>query len=265
MNGLSGGDEMLVFGVREMCNMRFISLKLSVLCILLGLVVIVSAQGRRRNEVVGPNDAFAGKQLFRSPEWTATGLTCIHCHADFNEKKDPDGKVRPGHSLFNAGYRNIFNKWDKGTTHSLQEAIRACMVRWVTKREEKGNSGVEPAQHHLRQVIAFLKSENMIQESKTKSIEPMWTEQIPGDRMLKVGDVALGFRLFRRSCEACHASDGTGPAPSLVKNGYSRYQIAKKIRHINNPGLNGLVMPAFPLDRLSDRELINVVVYVFQM
>ena len=63
----------------------------------------------------------------------------------------------------------------------------------------------------------------------------------------------------------CHLSDGSGPGPSLVRNGYSRYQIAKKIRGIRNKGLKGLIMPRFPKVRLSDRELINVVAFVFQM
>lgn len=243
--------------------MRTLGTKIGVLCMLLGVTFGLWAADR--NAAIDPNDVFVGKQMFRSAEWTATGLTCIHCHADFNEKKDPDGKVRPGHSLFNAGFRTIFNKWDRTTTHSLQDAIHACMTRWVTKRKVEGNVGEEPAQHHVRQLIAFLRSDALIQDSRAKSIEPMWIDQIPSDRMLKLGDIQLGFRVFRRSCEGCHLSNGKGPAPALEKNGYSRYHIAKKIRNIDNEGLEGLIMPAFPLDRLSDRDVINVAAYVFQM
>ncbi|MDA0709553.1 MAG: cytochrome c [bacterium] len=244
-------------------NRRILSSAL--ICFVAGLGVAVWAADRPLGIAVDRADALAGKQLFRSAEWTATGLTCIHCHADFNEKKDPDGKVRPGHSLFNAGYRTLFNRWDEEKVTSLQETVVACMVRWMTKRKATDNMGEEPAQHHVRQLIAFLQSDNMVQEFKAKSLDPMWTRQIPSDRMLTAGDAQIGFRLFRRSCEGCHVSDGSGPAPSLLKNGYSRYQIAKKLRNIENPGLNGVVMPAFPVDRLSDRELINVVAYVYQM
>ena len=255
---------MLGFDVREINNMQSVFFKLSIICILLGVGAVVWAFDSPR-AVVSSSDVVAGKKLFRSADWTATGLTCIHCHADFNEKKDPDGKVRPGHSLFNAGYRTSYNTWDREKIFSLDEAIVACMTRWLTTRQETGNMGVEPAQHHVRQLIAFLRSDEMVQDSKAKPIETMWIDQIPSDRMLKMGDVALGFRIFRRSCETCHVADGTGPAPSLIRNGYSRYHIAKKIRNIDNQGLNGLVMPAFQLDRLSDRELINVAAYVFQM
>lgn len=264
MSALNDAGEMLVFVVQEISNMRGFLLKFGVCCFIFGIGLAVwDVDGQQ--ETFDANEAFVGKTLFRTADWTATGLTCIHCHADFNEKKDPDGKVRPGHSLFNSGYRTLFYKWDRETTHSLKEAIRACMVRWMTERKEEGNTGEEPAEHHLRQLIAFLRSDSMIEEFKAKSIDPMWLDQIPSDRMLKVGDVALGARVYRRSCEICHQMDDSGPAPSLVRNGYSRYQIAKKIRNIDNKGLKGVVMPAFPLDRLSDRELINVAAYVFQM
>ncbi|MDP6039849.1 MAG: cytochrome c, partial [Candidatus Latescibacteria bacterium] len=196
---------------------------------------------------------------------TATGLTCFHCHADFNEKKTPDGQVRPGHSLFNAGFRTLFHKWDRSKTPYLVDAIQTCTQRWITEREDEGTDGLEPARHHLRQLVAYLQSEALVQESKAKPIEPIWIDKLPVDRTLKAGDSSLGARVFRRSCQNCHLREGDGPAPSLVRNGYSRYQIAKKIRGIKNPGLDGLVMPSFPLDRLSDRELINVCAYVFQM
>jgi len=216
-------------------------------------------------DVAQPGDAAAGKRLFRTDSWTATGLTCFHCHADFNEKKTPDGQIRPGHSLFNGGFRTMFFLWDRSKTSSLVKAVTGCMKRWITEREEEGTMGVDPARHHIRQIIAYLRSGPLAQEIKAKPIEPIWVDGLPSDRRLKAGDFSLGARIFRRSCQHCHLAEGDSPAPSLVRNGYSRYQIAKKIRGINNAGLDGLVMPAFPLDRLSDRELINVCAYVFQM
>jgi len=212
-----------------------------------------------------PGDIEAGKRLFRTANWTATGLTCFHCHADFNEKKTPDGQIRPGHSLFNGGFRTLFHRWDRKNTPSVVNAVSACMTRWITERKEEGNVGKEPARHHVRQLIAYLQSGPMTHETKAKPIEPIWIDELPSDRTLMAGDSTLGARVFRRSCQHCHLPEGDGPAPSLVRNGYSRYQIAKKVRNIDNAGLGGLVMPAFQLDRLSDRELINVCAYVFQM
>lgn len=245
--------------------MRNLFTGISAIAFALGLGLVSYHVHAQSDEAFQPGDEDAGKLLFRSAEWTATGLTCMHCHSDFNEKRTPDGLMRPASSLYNSGFRAWYNTWNRNTTLNLQEAIEACMVRWITEREEGKNSGVLPAPHHVRQVMAFLRSSEMVVESKAKPLEPMWVDAIPGDRLLMMGDPVVGVRIFRRSCATCHVSDGTGPAPSLVRNGYSRYQIAKKLRGIDNPGLKGLVMPAFPLDRLSDRELINVVAYVYGM
>lgn len=83
--------------------------------------------------------------------------------------------------------------------------------------------------------------------------------------MLTMGDSSLGSVVFRRSCEICHIHDGSGPAPSLIRNGFSRYQIGKKIRGLDNKGLRGIAMPPFSKDRLSDREMLNVVAFVYQL
>ena len=163
-----------------------------------------------------------------------------------------------------SAFRTAFHTWDRKELNNLEDAISVCMIRWMTERSE-GNTGTDPATHHVRQLAAYLKSENLVQEQKAKPIEPMWTDKIPSDRQLKGGEANLGGRVFRRSCALCHSSDGSGPGPSLVRNGYSRYQIAKKIRGIENEGLDGLVMPSFPQDRLSDRELLNAVEFVYQM
>lgn len=244
--------------------MRNLFTGISAIAFALGLGLAAYQAQAQREVSFQPGDEAAGKRLFRSAEWTATGLTCIHCHSDFNEKRTPDGQVRPASSLYNSGFRTLYNRWNRSTTPDLQEAIQACMVRWLTEREEGKNAGKPPAPHHVRQVMAYLRSSEMVVESKVKPLEPMWVDGIPGDRLLTMGDPVVGVRIFRRSCATCHVDDGSGPAPSLVRNGYSRYQIAKKLRGIDNPGLKGLVMPAFPLDRLSDRELINVVAYVFE-
>ena len=138
------------------------------------------------------------------------------------------------------------------------------MIRWMTPRVEGATEGEAPEKHHLRQIMAYLRSDELVQEKKARPVEPMWAKDLPSDRLLKVGEANLGQRVFRRSCIHCHLDDGSGPGPSLIRNGYSRYQIAKKIRGKDNPGLNGLVMPPFTRDRLSDRELINVSSYIFQ-
>ncbi len=210
-------------------------------------------------------DIVAGKRQFRSRDGSATGLTCWHCHADFNEKKTPDQYVRPGHPMYNVGFRAQFQAWDGKPLRSLEDAVATCLERWLTDRTEDSLTGVEAPVHRVRQLAAYLRSEDLSPEGKSKAVEPMRAETLPGDRMLTLGDSTLGTAVFRRSCEICHIHDGSGPAPSLIKNGFSRYQIGKKIRGIENRGLRGLAMPPFSKDRLSDREMLNVIAYVYQL
>lgn len=212
-------------------------------------------------------DVVAGKRQFRSREDSdsATGMTCWHCHADFNEKKTPDQYVRPGHPMFNVGFRAKYQAWDGSGLSSLEMAVKTCLERWMTERRAGSLTGEEAPRHRIRQFAAYLRSEELSPERKSKAAEPMRAEALPSDRMLTFGDPALGSTVFRRSCVICHINDGSGPAPSLIKNGYSRYQIGKKIRGIKNTGLRGIAMPPFTKDRLSDREMLNVIAYVFQM
>lgn len=210
-------------------------------------------------------DLLAGKRIFRSTEISSTGLTCWHCHANFNEKKTPDDYVRPGHPMFNVGFRSSFRDWTGKPIQTLEEAISTCMVRWMTERKKRGYNGEPAPAHYVRQLAAYLRSEEISPEQKSKPIEPLLDDKLPSDRMLSLGDPAFGGVVFRKSCDICHKTEGTGPAPSLVRNGYSRYQIAKKVRGLSSKGLNGLKMPPFSKDRLSDRQLLNVVAYVYQL
>jgi cytochrome c5 len=203
--------------------------------------------------------------LFRSAEISETGLTCWHCHANFNEKKAPDDYVRPGHPMHNVRFRSAFRRWDKTPQQTLEDAIATCMIRWMTGRNESGYNGKPAPVHRVRQLSAYLKSEEISPELKSKPIEPLMDEKMPSDRMLALGDAAFGGVVFRQSCGICHKDEGTGPGPSLIKNGYSRYQIAKKVRGLGKRGLNGLMMPPFSKDRVSDRQLLNVVAYVYQL
>jgi len=237
------------------------------------LMMVLGAGLLLRGEEIGFAQSFSssrtdmqsGRRLFRSDDWTATKLTCFHCHADFNEKKNPDNRrIRPGHSLFNSANRSEWQTWDGQVLRSLEAAIATCAERWLTERDgSKG--GNPPEKHHLRQLVAYLEWEDLSPERKTKALKPVWAKEIPGDRLLKAGDEGLGMGIYRRACVYCHQEDGSGPGPSLIRNGYSRHQIARKIRGIDNLGLRGLVMPPFPKDRLSDRQLINVVAYVYMM
>ena len=49
--------------------------------------------------------ASSGRQLFYSSALSTNGLSCAHCHADFDEAKQNDGRIRAAHSLYNGARR----------------------------------------------------------------------------------------------------------------------------------------------------------------
>lgn len=220
-----------------------------------------------RAQIATPSqvDVVEGKRLFDLEDWSETGLTCKHCHADFNEKKTPDTYVRVGHPLFNSGFRAGWNRYDGQPISTLEEAIAACAERWITARVDSSYSGVVPQKHRIRKLAAYLQSDELSPEKRSKALELKLAEAVPTDLLLKRGDMVVGSSLFRSRCSICHLSDGTGAAPSLIRNGYSRYLIAKKVRALGARGLKGLMMPGYARDRISERELLNVVAYVYQM
>ncbi len=49
-----------------------------------------------------------GRTLFHSPAVSTNGLACIHCHSDFDEKRERDGLLRAAHSLANSASRQTY-------------------------------------------------------------------------------------------------------------------------------------------------------------
>jgi mono/diheme cytochrome c family protein len=243
-------------------------------------------------------DAKEGRKAYRRAHWTTTGLTCIHCHADFNEKKDPlDTKIRPAHPLYNSAHRAIWRDYRGENILDLKLAMKVCIDTWIVKpdtaamradsiradslrkveeklrRQRRGKKPVElpppdttafkPAWDYTRiaaDIASYL--EEISPEAQSKPVEVVRTETIPSDPALQQGNLARGKVIYERSCSICHAS---GPAPSLYRNGYTPRQIARKVRGLSPEGIAGVIMPAFSLDRLSNLDLVDVVAYVVRM
>ncbi|WP_269502452.1 cytochrome c [Burkholderia sp. IMCC1007] len=95
------------------------------------------------------------------------------------------------------------------------------------------------------------------------------------DPALAANDPArAGQRLFVTQCLACHRLDGAGsshagPDLNTPMNPVDYFQPAALRRYIRNPASvrdwPGRVMPAFPPDQLSDRELDQIVAYLSYM
>ena len=178
-----------------MRNLLVVVMFLAGISLLVGTTIL--AQGSRSRE----RDIQEGKMLFHWKD-SPTGIACIHCHADFNEKKEPDAHVRPAHPLFNGGFRAEWQSWDGRKIKTLDLAISTCMQRWITERGEDG--GKTPAKHQIRQLKAYLKSDKLSPEKKSKPIEPNFTKKLPRES-------ALGWEIqnWGPRCSASHVSYAT--------------------------------------------------------
>lgn len=290
-------------------HLTFALAALTLVVTLSGMVADAQKRGHRKSpakeeakppaEVVG--DPKEGRKAYRRAYWTTTGLTCIHCHADFNEKKDPlDTKIRPGHSLYNSAHRAIWRDYRGENILDLKLAMKVCIDTWIVvpdtaamradsiradslakaeaklkkmkrgkgkkKEEAPPDTTMQPPKPvwDYTRIMADIAAylEEISPELQSKPIDVVRTQTIPNDQVLRQGDLARGKAIYERSCGICHAN---GPAPSLYRNGYTPRQIAKKIRGLSPEGIAGVLMPAFSLDRLSNLDLINIVAYAVRM
>ena len=81
----------------------------------------------------------AGRLLFYSPAISTNGLSCAHCHADFDEETYNDGLIRAGHSLFNAYYRTTW--WGKDPEApdayaTIDEAAVVCVLHYMRNKDK---------------------------------------------------------------------------------------------------------------------------------
>ncbi len=246
-------------------------------------------------------DAKEGRKAYRRAYWTTTGLTCIHCHADFNEKKDPlDTKLRPGHTLYDSAHRAIWRDYRGENILDLKLAMKVCIDTWIVKPDtaamradsiradslkkaeaklkklKRGRKLVKPEETpppdttnvspvcDYGKIVADIAAylEEISPEAQSKPIDVSRTQTLLDELVLQAGNQPRGKAIYQHPCSICHAN---GPAPSLYRNGFTPRQIAKKVRGLSPEGIAGVLMPAFSLDRLTNLELVDVVAYVVRM
>jgi ubiquinol-cytochrome c reductase cytochrome c subunit len=67
-------------------------------------------------------------------------------------------------------------------------------------------------------------------------------------------EMERGAQVFAENCQRCHGAGGIGP--NLFAEKHSAFMIKAKVR--TGPGQ----MPAFGLDRISENELNDVIIYI---
>lgn len=238
---------------------------LLVVCVLTPPVASAQQNGKKAK-----GSSTAGRLLYYSPAASRNGLSCAHCHADFDEERRPDGLIRSGHSLLNASRRETF--WGKETDSpdryvDISSAAVVCVETFMLNPDKLTASQKLSLEAYLR---AITRRPTLAPLAYTASAD--LTGRYVG---FEGGDKRHGRRLFFAACHTCHPNGNTGIAPVPIPRDVEPFKYARKVREGNGLGAvysgldptsyvedSGLYMPFFGVDLLSNQEIRDIIAYV---
>lgn len=222
-----------------------------------GLVAALLAVGcgeTSRPDRPDPDELTGGEAVYRRPLADGNTFTCATCHA--LSEPAADGIRRPGHPIGDAANRPTYKN---GRLTSLRDAVNTCVDEWM---------GAEPLaadDPRWLDLEAFL-----VEQAGSAPAAEVTIERVdpPADPL--GGDMIAGRDVYHETCVVCHGEEGAGSqkAPPLAGAGTEAPLIAERVRLSGRadsavyPGLAGGRMPFWGLDRLSERELLDVIAYV---
>ena len=212
----------------------------------------------------------AGRRLFHSSANSKNGLSCGHCHADFDESKHSDGLIRAAHSLVNSYDRPTW--WGKDSQAPdaytyVDQAALACVVHYMHNKTKL------TAQQQL-DLRAYLKA---ISPKSTFTAQPIApgadkTGTYPG---FEGGNRFAGKELFYSACHSCHPNGNAGIAPKPLPRDQEPAFYARYIREGDGLGSvlsgvdpiayqfkEGRFMPFFGTVRLRDSQIRDIIAYI---
>ncbi len=216
-----------------------------------------------------------GRELFYDPSFGGTlepqkisGLACAHCHADFDEDANPDGKIRAGHSIIGVPHRGEA----KGGMIKADIFRRAaggggfCYQHFLQRIPEDKVDPIAIPEEQAEALMAYF--EHVSGDNKGPEFEiKMLDREAAAEAAEKIlgieGDPQAGWKLFSRACNDCHptakkAGIGTQLVrrrpPSNMKKW--KVNIAAKVRG------GGFIMPFYGEDRLSDQDISDIVAFL---
>lgn len=216
-----------------------------------------------------------GRKLFYDPSFDGTlepkkisGLACAHCHADFDEDANPDGKIRAGHSIIGVPNRgeakggmikaDIFRRAAGGGGFCYQHFLQRIP-------EDKVDPIAIPGEHAeaLMAYFEHVSGDNKGPQFEIKMLDREAAVEAAEKIIGMEGDPKEGWRLFSRACNDCHpTAKKAGIGTQLVRrrppSNMKKWQIniAAKVRG------GGFIMPFYGEDRLTDQDIADIVAFL---
>ncbi len=211
----------------------------------------------------------SGRQLFYSSALSTNGLSCAHCHADFDERKQDDGRIRAAHSLYNGAGRKTWwgkNPEDPDRFPNMASAALVCIEDYMRSKQKLTAQQLLDLQKYLESITRRpVSTPQVIAPAADK------TGLYPG---FEGGNKFKGRNFFYAACHACHPNGNKGIAPAIPRDREPAFY-AKKIREGNGlgavlSGLDpnaydprlGLFMPFFGADRLENEQISDIIAFI---
>ena len=193
-----------------------------------------------------------GERLFRDPSagGEQNALACASCHGWRDERTgtlDSLGHASPNTSLWDSARRSTF--W-RGFASTPEDATDLCIRRFMLRP-----NGGDPAQ--LADLAAYLR------RISPDAAPPLDYRAVLLGRKTAIdrptgGDGKRGAVLTERFCGRCHGEGAM--RPPLEVGLYEPDYLVARVRWIAPH--DAKQMPPFPLDRLTDSELRDIVTYL---
>lgn len=227
------------------------------------------ALGAQEEPEVIKGTADAGRRLYYSAAMSTNGLSCAHCHADFDEVAEDDGLIRAGHSLYGAASRP--NWWgrepDQPNAYPNIAAAAAVCVEHFMRNPQRLTA------QQMVDLRAYLRFINRKQQRESLAL--VSGADLTGEYLgFEEGDRLKGRDLFYAACHSCHPNAKSGIGPALPRDREPAFY-AKKVREGDGLGAQltgldpnaydpnaGLFMPFFAVDRLSNQQLSDIIAYI---
>ena len=216
-----------------------------------------------------------GRELFYDPSFGGTlepqkisGLACAHCHADFDEDANPDGKIRAGHSIIGVPHRGEA----KGGMIKADIFRRAaggggfCYQHFLQRIPEDKVDPIAIPEEQAEALMAYFEhvsGDNKGPEFEIKMLDREAAAEAAEKILAMEGDPKEGWKLFSRACNDCHpTAKKAGIGTQLVRrrppSNMKKWQlnIAAKVRG------GGFIMPFYGEDRLSDQDISDIVAFL---